>query len=225
MKILYKKIQKSKLFSELNINTTKELLSSYTLTPKTYDKNETIAIEGDFLDSVGIILDGTVQIQKLFPSGKVITIKDLGPGGIFGEAAVFCKLKTYPATLIAKKKTNIVYLNHTIITDLCQNRTFLENFMKLLSNKILMLNKKVELLSLESIRKKIAKFLLDKYQRTECTTIKIKKSRKDLAKLFNITRPSLSRELSGMADEGIIKISNKKIKILSIESLENILLN
>lgn len=47
--------------------------------------------------------------------------------------------------------------------------------------------------------------------------------RRDLARLaetFGVTRPSLSRELLAMADDGLIRVEGRKIKILAREELE-----
>ena len=44
--------------------------------------------------------------------------------------------------------------------------------------------------------------------------------REELADYLGTTRPSLSRELMNMQDEGLIEIDRSKIKILNREDLE-----
>jgi len=46
--------------------------------------------------------------------------------------------------------------------------------------------------------------------------------REEMADLLNTARPSLSRELMKMQEEGIIEIDKKHIIIKNIEALENL---
>ena len=55
--------------------------------------------------------------------------------------------------------------------------------------------------------------------------IKLKYSKEEIAKDIGIPRPSLSRELIKLRDEGLINFSRNKITILNIEELEDILFN
>lgn len=45
-----------------------------------------------------------------------------------------------------------------------------------------------------------------------------------MAKLLNVTRPSLSRELTNMKDEGLIDYYKNKFTILDLGALEDYLL-
>jgi CRP-like cAMP-binding protein len=92
----------------------------------------------------------------------------------------------------------------------------MENFLELLSNKLLILNKKVKMLSLESIRKKIENFLMEEYKKQRSNIIKVSLSRKEMAEHMGIQRPSLSRELIKMRKEGIIEFDKKAITIKDI---------
>ncbi len=50
--------------------------------------------------------------------------------------------------------------------------------------------------------------------------IKLPFSRKKMAELLNIPRPSLSRELTNMRDEGIIDFDKNIIKIVDLDLLK-----
>jgi CRP-like cAMP-binding protein len=47
-----------------------------------------IALEGDICSSLGIVLQGELEVQKHYASGKVVTLAKLDKGKIFGEAIV-----------------------------------------------------------------------------------------------------------------------------------------
>lgn len=84
-----------------------------------------------------------------------------------------------------------------------------------------MLNKKVEYLSIKTLRGKISTYLLDEYNKTGQKTFQLNLNRNELADFINVSRPSLSRELCKMRDEGIIDFHSTAIKILDFDILKN----
>ena len=54
--------------------------------------------------------------------------------------------------------------------------------------------------------------------------IKLKMTKEKIAESLGITRPSLSRELINMKNEGLIDYSRNHIKILDLEEIENALI-
>jgi CRP-like cAMP-binding protein len=202
-----------------------EIINSLVYTIKSYDKDEVIAIENDDCDSLGVILSGNVEIHKPFPSGKVVTINHFSAGNVFGEALVFSERHRYPATIISSNKSKIMYIKREdIVKMMTHNPKIIKNFMGVLSNRILMLNDRITNLSYDSLRKKISSILLNEYKRQRSPNIILPYSRKKMAEILNIPRPSLSRELVNMREEGIIDFYKNKIKILDIRKLEDSLL-
>ncbi|AYE34413.1 Crp/Fnr family transcriptional regulator [Clostridium septicum] len=196
--------------------------SSYKLA--SYDKNDIIAVEGEDCNSIGIVVDGIIEIQNIYENGKNLTIKRFSRGDVFGEALVFSKQHIYPATIISVSKSKILFINKESIINFCfKDVDFLNNFMCLLSEKIIMLNNKIRNTSLKSIRQKISNFLLEQYNIREKTVINLNISKKEFAEILGIPRPSLSRELINMKDEGIIDLNKREINILDIDKLEEIM--
>jgi len=95
----------------------------------------------------------------------------------------------------------------------------MENFLELLSSKLLILNKKVKMLTLGSIRQKIGNFLMEEHNKQGGNIIKVSLSRKEMAEHMGIQRPSLSRELIKMREEEIIEFNKKVIIIKDIKAL------
>ncbi|RXI50029.1 Crp/Fnr family transcriptional regulator [Clostridium tetani] len=202
-----------------------KILDSINYTIKFFHREENIAIEEDPCQSLGIIISGNVEIQKIFASGKVITIDRLKQGNIFGEVIIFSNMRKYPATITAVQEASIMFISKEEILKLCSlNSKFLNNFMGLLSNKILMLNKKVKNLSYNSIRQKVSSYLLQEYEKRGNLILKLNISRKEMAELLGVPRPSLSREMIKMKEEGLIDFNKNIIKILDEEALEDILI-
>ncbi len=216
---------KSILFKNIEKNKIKDLLSSIPFIINKYSKDDTIAIEGDDCSSLGVIISGNVEIHKLFPSGKIVTINNFQEGNIFGEALVFSGSHKYPASIIASSECEIMYINKSNIIKLMRiDDNILDNFVSILSNRILMLNDRITNLSYDTVRKKIANVILIEYSKQKNKYLILPFCRKKMAQLLNIPRPSLSRELMKMKEEGIIDYHRNKLRIIDIKALENSLL-
>ncbi|MGY0374307.1 Crp/Fnr family transcriptional regulator [Clostridium sp. JNZ J1-5] len=208
-------------FTEDEIN---NILSNTNYKLTNFKKGETIALEDDPISSIGIVLEGSIEVQKNYPSGKIVTINRMGKGNIFGEAIIFSNKKTYPSTILSSSESKILFIHEADIIKLCSlNISFLNNFMRVLSNRILTLSKILRNLSYQTIRQKIASFLLDEYKKQKNLVIQISASRQEMADQFGTTRPSLSRELIKMKDDGLISSDKKTITILDLEALEETL--
>ena len=165
-----------------------------------------------------------VEVQKVYPSGRMIVLKHLHKLNIFGEVSPFANEGKSPATVIAASDCTILYLDRACIMKLFKsNEAFLNNFIHILSNRLLYLNNRVFLLSHSSIREKLSSFLLDEYSNQKSTTITLPMTKTVLSEMLNVTRPSLSRELTNMRNEGILNYHKNTITILNIGKLEECL--
>lgn len=191
---------------------------------KNYLKNDIIAIEGDTCTSIGLILEGNIDIKRILGS-KVIHVSSFGRGHIFGEVIIFSDINLYPATVMSSTPSKIMFISKSNFIEFCShNSDFLEMFLNDLSNKIFVLNKSITNLTFNSIRQKICNFIITEYQLQNSKNIELKMTKEKIAESLGITRPSLSRELINMKEQGLIDYSRSHIKILNLEEIKNILL-
>ena len=190
---------------------------------KNYPKNDIIALEGDICTSVGLILEGSIDIKRMLGS-KTLHVSSFGKGHIFGEVIAFSDVNSYPATVISSSPSKIMFINKDNFIKFCtSHEDFLGMFLNDLTNKIFTLNKSITNLTLNSIRQKVCNFLFTEYKLQNNTNIKLKITKEKLAESLGTTRPSLSRELINMKDLGLIDYSRNHIKILNLEEIDNIL--
>ena len=221
MKDIINKLQGNEFFNNLNNEEIEKLISNIGYSVKAYKKGEIIANEEDECNSLGFVLDGTIEIQRIYLSGKQITLKRLSNGDVFGEALIFSKKSKYPSTVIAFSDCNILYISKADILKLCtMDERVLGNFMSALSNKILMLNSKIKSIAFKSIKHKVINFILEQAKMQKSETINLKESKEEIASAMGIPRPSLSRELMNLRDLNYIEFDRNVIKILNIEELE-----
>ena len=220
MNVLSDNLKRCILFKDIKYEDLSNFLNMSNYTIKKYPKGNVVVIEGSRCEELGILLEGLLEVQTLYPSGKLLTLAQLKPVETFGEAILFSKMNKFPATIEVIKDSKIMFIKkENLINCLTNCHKFMENFLELLSNKLLILNKKVKMLSLESIRKKIENFLMEEYKKQGSNIIKVSLSRKEMAEHMGIQRPSLSRELIKMREEGIIEFDKKVIIIKDIEAL------
>lgn len=224
MNVLLNNLKRCILFKDMKCEDLSNFLNMFNYTIEKYPKGSVVVIENSKCEELGILLEGLLEAQALYPSGKLLTLSRLKPVETFGEAILFSKMNKFPATIGAIKDSNIMFIKkENLINCLTNCHKFMENFLELLSNKLLILNKKVKMLSLENIRKKIGNFLMEEYNKHGSNTIKVSLSRKEMAEHMGIQRPSLSRELIKMRKEGIIEFDKKVIIIKDMRALSKIL--
>jgi CRP-like cAMP-binding protein len=189
-----------------------------------YAKGHPVAIEGDPCPHIGIVISGSAELQQVYASGKAVTIDTLIPGHSFGEVVLFSNTNRYPVTVIAKEPTEVLFWSKPAILELCGYHTvFLNNLLGQLSNRILWLNHRIKLLSYQTVRQKVAGLLLDEYKRQGRKQLTFAYTRKEMADLLGIPRPSLSRELALLKTEQFIDYGKNTILIRNLELLENCL--
>ena len=221
MKDIINKLEENNFFNNLNHEEIQKLISNIGYSVKAYKKGEIIANEEDECNSLGFVLDGTIEIQRIYLSGKQIIVKRLSNGDVFGEALIFSKKSNYPSTVVAFSECNILYISKSDILKLCtMDERVLGNFMSVLSNKILMLNSKIKSIAFKSIKHKVINFILEQAKKQKSETIKLKESKEEIASAMGIPRPSLSRELMNLRDLNYIEFDRNVIKILKIDELE-----
>ena len=219
-------IKKNQLFIGVSDDGIKNSLKEIKYYIKNYSKGEIIANEDDECRSLALILTGTIEIQRLYSNGKYIVLSRLVEGDVFGEALVFSKAKTYPATVIALSECKVLFINKDDVLKICSyEEKILENFISLLSDKVFILNSKIKSISFKSLRQKVINYILNEVKEQKSNSIILKNTKEEIASLLGIPRPSLSRELINLRDMNYIEFNRKIIMVLDIEGLEEELFN
>ncbi len=193
-----------------------------------YRKNEHIVLTGDSFIGLGLVLQGEATVIKENSAGKRIMMTILKQGDLFGEMIAFSHYSDWLASVQAQSDCTVMYLPKEKIISQCEHscpwhRKLIENMLAILSEKALQLNKKVEYLTMKSIREKICTFLLDQYKMTGRATFMLPMNRNELADFLNVSRPSLSREMCKLRDEGVIDFHLATVRILDVKTLQTCL--
>jgi CRP-like cAMP-binding protein len=205
-------IKYNQLFSHLTDSELLEIINYCRI--KEYSKGGIIHLQKQPCNSLGIVLDGDVLIQRIDDNGRVLTIVNLRVGESFGGNLIFADQVNYPMTVSANSNSTILHVDKETIVELCQkDKTFLVEFIRSISNKAILVSNKLNAVTMKSIRGKIIDFLSQEYTIQQSLRIKLPFSKKDWAESLGIPRPSLSRELSKMKADNLIDYSKNWILI------------
>lgn len=181
---------------------------------KTFNKNDMIFNEGDECKYLSLVLKGSVLINTYTFFEEEYNIITINENDLFGEFLIFHSNPFFLGDVSAFKSTELALITKDKLLNILQSdKTFLNNYLSIMSNKSIAFQQKIKILSQKSIKDKILFFLSETSKRTKSKTIKIK-SKEQLALFLNIPRPSLSRELIILKGLGLIDYSKDYIKLL-----------
>lgn len=218
----FQTLKMTPLFRDFDAESLNEFLNESDCVIKEYTKEDLIFIEDELCRTLSVLLEGIVEIQKIDVSGKVLTVANLRAGDTFGENLIFGDKNIYPMTVVSKAKSLVLHIPKASVIKLCQNNAvFLNEFLRALSNRAVNLSAKLKEVTLKTIRQKVCEFIYKNFLRTGKEIIEIGMSKKDWADKIGVQRPSLSRELIKLKEEGIIDYNKSTITILDMEYIEN----
>ncbi|MEG0295529.1 MAG: Crp/Fnr family transcriptional regulator [Clostridium sp.] len=214
-------LKESVLFKNVDEDKIEEVINSVRYTLKDYKKDDIIHYQGEVCTSLSILIKGKANIQIINPNGRILIMSSFKESDIFAEVLLFSNENEYPAEIVAITDVKLLELSkESVLSIMAISNIFTENILSLLSDKVVLLKRKINLLEGGTIRQKICRLLIDRYQREKTMNIKIS-SKKELADELGIPRPSLSRELILMRDEGIIDFTLKEITLIDLELIKD----
>ena len=217
---MFENLNKSTIFNGLNEEEIKALLSQTSYYTKSFKSEEFIAFRGDKVEAYMLVLEGELVSEMQKVNGKVVKIETLLPYADIAPAFIFGIDNTFPIDLYATKNSKLLYIpKNDLINILQKNKIILNNILNSFSNRTQFLSKKLWL-SNKTIEEKLATYILDNLDKNSLWHVK--KSITDLANIFGVSRPSLSRVITGLVEEGTLeRVSNSSFKLLDKEALLN----
>ena len=203
----------------------KELLAENFIS-RNYRKGEAIFHEGEKPAGLYFLANGKVKVTMSGVGGRDQIIRMIKPQGLFGYNAVFAN-STYNASAVAMEESSVCILNDKAFIELIKNNPELSlKLIKMMASNTTFLNERTVSLTQKHIRGRLAESLIvlkDTYGlENDGMTIRANVSREDLANLSNMTTSNAIRTLSMFAEEEIIALEGKKIRILNVAKLEKI---
>ncbi len=217
MEKYFKMLKSNPLFYNIPPEEYSSLLFALSAKGKKFYKSEYIINEGDPINSVGIVISGNILIEKNDYSGYRTIIGEARPSELFAEVFACSNIKTSPVSITAAEDSEILFINFNDFLRGNQNgnlyyNTIILNMLKIVSDKALYLNQRLDIISKRKMRDRILTYL--NYISNGRTKFDIPLNREELAQFLSTDRSALSKELSKMQKDGLITYRKNKFELL-----------
>ncbi len=181
-------------------------------------KGEAVFLEGDPANRMGIVLSGALQIVKNDFYGNRSIVDTVGPSQLFGESFACAGLQPMPVSCVATQPSVLLLLDCGRVTQTCCNacafhsRVIL-NLLRVVADKNLALNQRIEILSRRTIREKLMAYLMDQAKQSRSASFTIPYDRQGLADFLGVERSALSAEIGRLRSEGILKSDRSRFML------------
>ncbi|MDI6698629.1 MAG: Crp/Fnr family transcriptional regulator [Candidatus Saccharicenans sp.] len=166
------------------------------------------------------LISGEIRVFKMDRQAKEVEVVRIKPGDFFGEAAAFTS-SCYPAYAEAVAESEVIFFNkQQFFQRLDKNPAVARFFIKLLAEKCLILNERIESLGLKTVRQRLAQYLLSRCSGQTGCLVEVRVKKSDLARLLGTVPETLSRTLKTFQEEGLIERHGWKIKIKNCPRLK-----
>lgn len=206
-----------------------EFFDGVNLKVTSYSKGDIIARQGDRCNHLYILLKGSVKGEMITESGGLLTVEIMVAPRPLASAFLFAENNSFPVDVTALEDSKVLTIKRDDVIELFRrDGKFMERYLQYNSNKAQFLSKKLQILTIKTIRGKLAHYLLE--QLAFCLTANpsannfiMDKNQTELAKYFGVSRPALARTFAELQQENIISADRNKVTILDIQALRNLL--
>ena len=173
-----------------------------------------------------VVLRGRVKLEKFGVGGRVQIVRMFRPCEFFGYRSYFAG-EVHSSVAIAMEQTHIACVPMSTIEKICKhNASLAMYFVSALAIDLGQSEERQVNLTQKHIRGRIADslmFLADKYGfEIDDRTLNVQLSRDELASLSNMNTSNAIRTLAAFAEEGIVELDGRRIKILDKQKLQRV---
>ncbi len=221
---MYPILLNSPLFRGLTTDELSLLFSQVKHQVRHFRAGELLAQAGDPVEKALILMEGRLQGEMIDFAGNSLKIEELDPPQMVAAAFLFGPKGISPVFLSAKTDGKILVIQKKDFTGMLSfEPRVMVNYINIVSGKAQFLSGKITFLSLKTIKEKIAYFIMQRMKNSGNGHVPIDQTQTNLADLFGVTRPSLSRTILEMEKQDIFVWSRDHIVIKDLRKLNSIL--
>ncbi len=207
-------ITKIPLFRSVPEAELERIFAELKITETAFRKGEILAMQDEPVNRLIILLTGSVKAEMADASGRIVKVEDVEAPSPLAILFLFGAENRFPVQAMAREDvTAAIIPRPSVLRMLSMNETILKNYLDISADFATRLSRKLNMMSLNTIRQKLAVYLLDLSKKQGVDTVTLDRPKSALAEYFGVARPSLERELSRMQKEGLISAKKGKITI------------
>ncbi|MCQ2605928.1 MAG: Crp/Fnr family transcriptional regulator [Bacteroidales bacterium] len=202
---LFRILQKLPVLKGCSDDTINLIVNDTTKKIKNKEANICVATMGDKCNDMIILLEGCVHTSMSNDDNKEVIIERITGPLVLAPAFVFGKQNFFPVTITTVTSCVFLHIDKNKFLEFMHHDTqLMKNFVGILSDRCYLLTQRVREENLHSLKERVIKYLeihqtIDNIQW--------------LARFFGAARPSLSRVISELKDEGIVERTETGIKL------------
>ena len=203
------------LFKNIPDKVKTKILELLKKTTYTFPNNSIIPKDIFYTKSILIVLEGTIEINKIDYNDNESTIDLLTKDDITTTFTIPFLDNDY--NLYIKEPTNILILDFNyILSNETTNKYFnqlLKNLLDILSKKMININNRMEIMSNKTIRNKLLTFFKQLSKKYNSNIIYLPFNFTSLSNYLCVDRSAMNRELKHLKEENLIEVKGKRIKL------------
>jgi CRP-like cAMP-binding protein len=216
-------LSRTSIFAPLSRQRVREILDTHGFPTSTFDTGRVVAQRGDVYEELLIILTGELQAEINDIEGHTLTVETLVAPQVVASAVYFSSERRFPVSLIAKSPVSLLRIPRPAVLSLLRaNEGALQALLTDMGDRLQFLAQRLRMNQFGSIRQKLAVYLLDLITSTGHTTARIPHTRQELADLFGVARPSVSRVISELEEEGLVTTSGRDLRVRDVTRIEQL---
>ncbi|MGI6201555.1 MAG: Crp/Fnr family transcriptional regulator [Christensenellales bacterium] len=207
------------LFAGISPDELDKMLACLSGKTRFYAKSEVILAMGEPTASLGLLVEGAVQIVREDIWGNRQVLQVIAAGDLFGESYACLPGEPLLVSAVAADPCQVLFLQVARVMTTCPascpfHNRLARNLLTLLARKNLTLTRKIDHVSQRTIREKVLRYLGDQALLQGERSFEIPLNRQELADYLAVDRSALSAELSRMQGEGLIAYRRSRFTLL-----------
>lgn len=202
-------IGRSPLFANIDAADLTPMLQCLGARKRTFPKGSYLFRVGDRTTAMGIMLEGSVRLEKEDYWGNRTILASFGPGQSFAEVYACEPGLPLDLNVVAAEDALVLLMDVRRVTSLCSascafHARLVRNLLGIVARRAHALTRKIEHTSQRTTRAKLLSYLSDQAKAAEASRFAIPFDRQELADYLSVDRSAMCAELSRMRKEGII---------------------
>lgn len=211
-------LKRTKLFAGVGEEDITAMLSCLGARLCTYKKGEYVLRQGERLDDILLLSEGSLHIQRDDYWGNRSILGHIEVGEIFGEAYVAPESGTLLNDVVALTDCSVFFFDVkriiTTCSSACRFHTMVvQNLFFAISERNRGLVQKLGYMSRRTTREKLIAYLSEEAKRQNSAYITIPFNRQQLADYLSVDRSAMSNELSKMRDDGLLEFEKNCFRL------------
>ena len=214
-----------RLFAGLESAQLRDALAFFEAREMAYKKGEQLIRTGDAMQSFGLVLEGAVSVCSTDMQGNRLIMANVTKGETFGESLSFLGVRESPIYAQADSDCRVLWLSTQRLRAAGEQGQqagclWTGRFIAMLAERTLSMNNRIQVLSKKSLREKLMTFFTQRVRESGSLCFDLAMDRSAMADYLGVDRSALSRELSRLKADGVLRFRKNHFEIVKHQLLD-----